>query len=295
MLEPGSGPGRLVRDDVAWADGTRGFAQLRDTERGDTCTMRSPNDPMGPAVCVPTPRAYALGGSDCTGRWARAWPGGCALSSDDVVVSTDCDSISVERVDDVVLDNERVTRSGCSLRRADETVYSLVPAPDGLLPRLQTELRGEGRLRRKVWVDEDGGEWPASRSYYDAELGVGCTTASWTHEWCLPRGTSIQWGDDRVFADERCTEPAGRQSTIACHPTEYVWREACARASGTRCPPASDPPDFYRRGEPLDGPLYVRDEATGACTPRPLEEGAHAFRLERADLDELARVRRVLE
>lgn len=130
MLEPGSGPGRLVRDDVAWADGTRGFAQLRDTERGDTCTMRSPNDPMGPAVCVPTPRAYALGGSDCTGRWARAWPGGCALSSDDVVVSTDCDSISVERVDDVVLDNERVTRSGCSLRRADETVYSLVPAPD---------------------------------------------------------------------------------------------------------------------------------------------------------------------
>src|SRR5690606_31909490 len=52
MLEPGSGPGRLVRDDVAWADGTRGFAQLRDTERGDTCTMRSPNDPMGPAVCV---------------------------------------------------------------------------------------------------------------------------------------------------------------------------------------------------------------------------------------------------
>lgn len=296
-LEPGSGPDRLVRDDVAWADGTRGFAQIRDTERGEPCTIRAASrNPMSRAVCVPTPRAYALTGrSDCRERWMAAINRECTLSPDDVIVSFDCDSVSVERVGDVVPEADRVTTPGCHLRYENQTVYSSSPAPHGLVPSLRPELRGEGRLRRRVWIDEDGGEWSDTRRYYDSELGVDCQTASWTAERCLPSPSLTQQGDDRTFADERCTEPAARQYETGCRPDEYVWRESCQRASGTICPPASGPPELYRWGEPLDGPVYARDEATGACMPLPPRDGAHAFRLERADLDELALVRRVLE
>lgn len=152
-----------------------------------------------------------------------------------------------------------------------------------------------------MWVDEDGGEWPAY-GYYDSELGVDCDARSWTEERCLPP-SSVQWDDDHWFADERCTEPAARVTPSAwrCRVSDdvpvLVWRVSCAHAVGT-IGSASDraqPPGLYRLGEPLAGPLYELDETTGACVPRYSAEGVTLFRLEPADLDALAVVYRALE
>ncbi len=301
-MEPGSGPNRLVADTIAWADGTRGPAQIRDSDRREPCTIRGALNGRGPAVCSPRARAYEGSfGRECDERWARAIPDGCALTSDDFVVSTECESVSVAMVGDVVSEAERDAAPGCSLSYEGQVVYSLSPAPDDLLPWLRLELRGEGRLRRRVWVDEDGGEWMASGygDYYDSELDVDCLSLSWTEERCLPPA-SVQRDEERLFADERCTEPAAvvtSADALSCRDPEYVWRGRCADAVGTIGPfsTSSEPAGLYRFGEPVAGAPYKRDETTGECRIRAFNGDVSVFRLVPTDLDALAVVPRALE
>lgn len=296
-LEPGSGPNRLVADTVAWADGTRGPAQIRDSVRGQPCTIRHAGGGQGPAVCSPPSNAWRGWGPACDEPWARAVRDGCPLSTEDFAVSTECDSVTVSTIGDVVPEAELDAAPECTLGYVGEVVYSLNPAPEDLLAWLRLDLRGEGRLQRRVWVDEDGGEWPTLPDYYDSELGVDCVVRSWTHERCLPSPTVTQYDGDRLFADDRCTEPAAYVSDLGCRVIEYVWRGSCADAYGTIGPDytSPEPIGLYRLGEPLTGPLYERDEATGACQPRAFDEGAALFRLVPADLDDLAVVHRAME
>jgi hypothetical protein len=296
-LELRSGPNRLVADTIAWADGTRGPARIRDTARGEPCTIEYPRNGDGPAVCAPPSTAYERGfGSECAERWAVALRDGCPPSSGEVVVRAERESLSVGVVGDVVPAAERDAAPGCLLGYEGQVVYSIDPAPEGLLPSLRLEHRGEGRLQRRMWVDEDGGEWTAL-GYYDSELGVDCRVRSWTHERCVPTSiTQLHYDDNRLFADEGCTEPAARVAGGAALVTEYVWHGSCAHVSGTiSSSTGAEPARFYRYGEPLTGPLYERDETTGACSPRHFGDDASLFRLEPVDLETLAEVHRVRE
>jgi hypothetical protein len=301
-LELGSSPHRLVEDVVVWADGTRGPARIRDTLRGEECAIEAARSGGGPAVCAPRRRAYeGHFGPECTERWARSAHDACSLSVGDLFVSTDCDSVVVGTVGERVLDPRAFPE--CSLSYAEQVVYSTGPAPDGLLPWLRLEHRGEGRLQRRVWVDDDGREWAnewAAPEYHDSELGVDCSTASWSQERCLPTWKTLQFDADRLFADESCVEPAVGllpPSPAVCHLSQYVWRGRCRDARGMIGPFATgaEPPALYRLGEPLAGPLYERDETTGACRPRHFLEDSVLVRLEPVDVDAFAVVHRVME
>ena len=295
-LELGSGPNRLVADTIAWADGTRGPAQIRDTARGEACTIAYAWNGEGPAVCSPPSTAWERSfGSECAERWAQAARHRCPPSSGDPVVRTECESVSVGVVGAEVPAAERDTAPGCSLGYDGQAVYSVHPAPEGLLPSLRIELRGEGRLQRRVWVDEDGGEWIAL-GYHDSELGIDCLGRSWAHGRCVPMSMGVNFDGDRFFADERCTEPATVRTDGSCIVNEYAWHGSCAHIQSTTSPSTgAEPPRLYRVGEPLTGPLYERDETTGACGPHHFGDDVFLFRLEPVDLETLAEVHRVRE
>ena len=278
--------GALARETVQWADGTSGPHGVRDVWRDSSCQFRLSGPGAERTACL-SPRALQPGlhGADCMQAWAIDRQPECGPPEVGWGDATrDCGEPTVYVVGTLVEDPDARSAPECPTYADASPVYQLEPAPAGFVPWLSSELRGTGRLRRRVWVDDAGMEWPDIVRYQDAELGEACRPTVASDQRCLPGYLSIRSRDQQLFDDPACSQPAIRLRPYACS-VDFVVDSACDGA-------ASRYTAIYRLAESVEGPIFRRDAVTSECVVFESLPDDRLFRLEPDVLGRFARVTR---
>lgn len=285
----GSG-GRLALDYLVVEGGATQPIGLRDTLRGETCSLygRNPRG-MPETPCVPGVVSTEMiqGGVECDERWASAL-GECAVAPDFTVhqMIDECQAnneIWVLRATGRVPDDQRVVGDRCPWAELD-VAYALERADDAV-PWLTREVRGAGRMKRMVWTD---GELETGTVLYDSRHETVCTgqrTAAGEFR-CLPAfahdSSGRPDGTLRHFVDDECTVQGFAAWAGFCgHPWSVARDETCDRKV-----------EAIHRIVGPGGPGYRIDD-DGACVP--LEGHGLVYRLEPVPLTEFVRLEHRLD
>lgn len=132
---------------------------------------------------------------------------------------------------------------------------------DNIIPQPHSDANGRSGTRLEVqWTELDGTWLPSTTDFFDADLGMPCTSQRWLDgEWrCNPLSGEI------IFTDANCTSMAGR-SVMGEVPPDFFTVTDVSSELGFVGVSA-----MFRRGElPVTADQTFRRTATGDCIENP--------------------------
>lgn len=293
LVPPEDGPERLASGRLVAEDGSGTRIAPYDRVRERFCTYPVFESPgLAEVPCVDSTARTFTGGASCDERWVNL--GGPCPDEEppDLTIEVQFDECShiasyeIVRVGEPVTDPTRGL--ACDGGPPPNEPHHTSPAPRDAMAWLHRELRGEGRLRARVWSGDDATIPDLStRAYYDAELELECGAVSVGEEiLCLPDGRHGAGYSHHfpAYAGPGCTVSAvAFHLDRACRVAHIRRRRDAQSGCGTEVDA------IYRVGAPLDA---VYEERDGACVPM---EGVQGHALEPMPFDLFARLEIVVE